>query len=266
MGKVTAQIDSMGAPVVGMRQRAVFGSNQPSLSSVQSSAIAMNNARAEVVWQLEGDWVPAQYAAHGAAIYSLFEQALGEEYSLNFNFFGNDNTTSRFWRIPAARSGAKPSRSQLNSALNNGVTPVGAFSNGRTYLVRRVSSKSLNGVVPDYRSRDPHKLTICDRFADDLVNGAFARFGGKVIGDSPKNGQRPPGSVVVTDTVFKAFIFDLINEYANNNLLQNVDAIRASVQVVRESSPRTRMSARVQLQAVDIFNQSATNIEEVGQG
>jgi phage tail sheath gpL-like len=261
-GALVAQTDANAAPTVGLRCRAFAGSIA-TLANTITIATGRNSARAEVIWQENSDLTPALLAANAAAIYSLFETALGAQSSLNYDGFGNDAVTSQYWHIPAPLSGATVSRTSIKSALLNGITPVGVVRPGATALTKRVTSRSLNGATADYRIRDAHKVTICDFYADDLLVKANLELGGKAIGDDVAPGQRLPGAAVVTPKTFKNLIFKLLTEYSNKDLLQKIDEIKASVQVVREVSPSTRLSARIPLQPIDILDQTATNVDQV---
>lgn len=262
-GALASQINTLAAPIPGVRQRCIAGSVD-SIGNVITIATGVNGARAEIAWSQNCDIPPAEIAANVAAVYSLEETALGGDYSLNFDGFGLSATTQGFWKVPAPIDGTSPSRTTIKSALNNGVTPIGAVRPGVSYLVKRITTRSLNGAVNDYRIRDSHKVTVCDVFADDLLSRANAQFGGKVIGNDPAQGQKPPGPSVVTPRLFKSMITQLLSEYGNNNLIENVPQTVAAVDVVRESSPSTRLSARIPLDVVDVLDQTATNLNQIG--
>lgn len=262
LGALVSQTDSNAAPTIGIRSR-VFAGSVVSLANTITVATGRNSARAEIVWQENSDLTPALLASNAAAIYSLFETALGAQSSLNYDGFGNDAVTSQYWKIPALLSGATVSRTSVKSALNNGITPVAISRPGASYLVKRVTTRSLSGAIADYRIRDAHKVTICDFYSDDLLNKANLELGGKAIGDDVVLGQRLPGATVVTPKTFKNLIVKLLTEYSNKDLLQNVEDIKAGIQVVREVSPSTRLSARIPLQPIDILDQTATNVDQV---
>ena len=261
-GALVSQTDSNSSPIIGIRCRAFAGSVD-SLANTITVATGRNSARGEIIWQQNSDWMPSLLAANNAAIYSLFETALGSQSSLNYDSFGSDAVTSTYWKVPAPISGITVSRTAIKSALLNGITPIAVSRPGVTYLVKRVTTRSLSGSTADYRIRDAHKVTICDFFADDLLNKANLELGGKTIGNDVALGQRLPGGQVVTPKTFKNLIVKLITEYTNKDLLQNSDDIKAGVQVVREVSPSTRLSARIPLQPVDILDQTATNVDQV---
>jgi phage tail sheath gpL-like len=156
----------------------------------------------------------------------------------------------------------KPTRSQIFAALNAGVTPIGVRG-ARTYLVKRVTTRYKSGALLDYRIRDPHKRLICDRYADALISKAALQMRGKEIGDDPKGNEPAGGPRVVTPRVVKAMIDALTSLFGGNDLLQNVPEIKAQTSVLRDTSNRTRMGARVPLQPIDILDQMAFRVDQI---
>lgn len=261
LGAVKTQIDTLAAPITGIRQRMIAGSVD-TLANFQTLCIALNAARCEVVWSEKSCWTPAELAADHAAKITLFEIAPNPR--TNFANFGQDAQTSQYHVVPAPRlQSAWPSRASIKSALNNGGSPIGVQPNGKTYLVNRVTTRSLNGSQNDYRIRSPHKVTICDFFGDDLLAKTVLQFSGKRIADDPAQGQRPPGGDVVTPKLYKGAVFRLIDDYDGNDLLQDVLIIKASTIVQRETSPRTRLSARIPLRPIDNAEQFAIALDQV---
>lgn len=261
LGALSSQVGTQAAPITGIRQRVVAGSVD-TLANAQSLATTLNNARAEIAWSEKSPWTPSEIAANHAAIVTLFETKPNPR--TNFAGFGQDAVTSPFWRVPAARlATAHPSRTSIKSALNNGLSPIAVQANGATYLVNRITTRSLQGAQNDYRIRSAHKVTICDFFGDDLLAKTVLQFSGKRIAGDPVQGQRPPGGEVVTPTIYKGAVFRLIDDYDANDLLQNVAEIKARTVVQRETVPTTRMSARIPLQPIDNAEQFAIALDQV---
>ena len=182
----------------------------------------------------------------------------------NFIGFGNDGATAPYWLVPRPRlDSALYSRTNIKSALNNGVIPIGVNPNGSTYLVDRITTRSLNGSNNDYRIRDAHKVTICDFFGEDLLAKINLQFPGMRIGDDAPDGAPQPGPNVLTPRRLRNCVFGLIDVYSGNDLLQDVDKIKAATQIQREDNPRTRMGVRVPLRPIDNFKQSAIHIPQV---
>jgi phage tail sheath gpL-like len=255
------QVNTQAAPTTGIRQRAIGGSID-TVSNTNTLATGRNSARAELVWSEKSPWTPAELAANHAAVVTLFETKPNPR--TNFAGFGNDAVTQAYWLVPRPRlDSAIPSRTNIKSALNNGVTPIGVNPNGTTYLVNRITTRSLNGSYNDYRVRDAHKVTICDFFGEDLLAKTALNFSGKRIADDPPDGAQPPGPNVVTPSRYRSCVFGLLDVYFNNDLLQNLELIKLGTVVQRETSPTTRLAVRIPLQPIDNALQFALSIDQV---
>ncbi len=258
---IVSQVNTQALPITGIRQRAFFGSVD-TLANTVTFATGLNAARAEVVWLAQSDRMPEELAAYCAGVYALGEQ--GFNFRCNFSGYGNDAVTQATWNVKAPRSGAAPVRSDFLSSLNNGITPIGVNANGTTYLVKRVTTRSLNGSVNDYRIRDAHKVTVMDKLGDDLNAKNVLQFSGKKIGNDPVQGARTPGADVVTPAIYRAGIVKLLRDYEAVDLIENVDASIAGMVVQRETNPTTRMSALVPVDVIDVADQYADVLAQVG--
>jgi phage tail sheath gpL-like len=260
-GALVSQIGTQQAPTTGIRQRALAGSVD-TISNTNTLATGRNAARADIIWSEKSPWTPSEIAANAAAFITLFETKPNPR--TNFAGFGNDPVTQQFWLMPRPRlDSAIPSRTNIKSALNNGVSPVGVNPNGSTYLVNLITTRSLNGSTNDYRIRDHHKVTICDFFGDDLLAKTILQFSGKRIGDDPPDGAKPPGPNVVTPSRYRGCVFGLLDVYDGNDLLQDLALIKAGTIIQREDSPRTRIAARIPLRPVDNCLQFALAVDQV---
>jgi len=257
---LVSQVNTQALPINAIRQRVFFGSVDTS-GNVTTIATTINAARAEVTWLQNSDWPPSELAANSGALYALAEAPLA--FRCNFDGYGNNVNEQATWKVPAPRSGTVPTRATIKAALNNGISPIGVNANGSTYLVSRITTRSLTGATADYRIRDAHKVTVCDRYADDLGSKLALNYSGKLIGNDPVEGARVPGPNVVTPRVLKAGIDQQTRDYGDLDLLQNVDQIIANTIVIRESSPTTRLSARIPLEPVDLDHQNAIAIDQV---
>lgn len=260
-GAAATQINLQATPTTGIRQRLIIGA-VGTLGATTTIATGINAARTEVVWSEKSVWTEAELAANQAAVITKFETAPNPR--TNFCNFGQSPDTQDYWLVPGPRvTTARPSRTSIKSALNNGISPVGVQTNGRTYLVNRITSRSLNGSVNDYRIRAAHKVTVCDFFGDDLLTKTVLQFSGKRIMNDPARGQRPPGGQVVTPVQYRGAIFRLLDDYDANDLLDDVQAIKSGTVVQRESSPTTRMTARIPMRVVDNAEQFAVALDQV---
>jgi len=260
LGAVASQVNTQALPTSGIRQRAI-GASIDTSGSATTIATGINNARCEITWMQNADWTPSELAANAAAIYALGEAST--TIRVNYDGYGNDPQSQATWKVPYPRSGTAPTRSTIKAALNNGLSPIAINANGSTYLVSRITTRSLSGSNNDYRIRDSHKVSVCDFYADALMNKFALQFSGKKIAPDPVPGQRIPGSDVVTPRILKAAVNKLTSDYGDKFLLQNPEAIQANTLVIIEASPTTRMSCKIPLQTVDLLHQTATSIDQV---
>lgn len=264
LGAVLAQVNSQAEPITGIRQRVFAGSSDTGANAI-TLATALNGARAELAWQQDSDLTPGELAANMAAIYSLYEASPRPR--LNYNNFGDDAATAGSWRIKAPRKGTAPTRTQIMAALMNGVTPIGARTNGSAYLVKRITTRSLNGSTPDYRIRDAHKVTVCDFYADALAARGGAILTDAEIADDPVPGAPVIGAgssaKIISPRVMKAAVNKLTREYHDNAMVQNLDTILANTTVERSVSNRSRLGVRIPIQPIDILDQIAVALDQV---
>ncbi len=258
-GALATQVAAQALPAVGARGRCIAGSIDTQANAI-TIATGRNAARGEYVNLPQCDWTPFEVAAHAAACYALKETKPKPRH--NFSGFGNGPGEEAIWKVPAPRSGATQTAVQLNTAIKNGLTPIGVNPNGTTYIVKRCTTKCLNGSNPDFRSRDAHKVTVTDFFADDWYAKLNAQFSGKDLTDDPTQGQHVPGPTVATPIAIKGALFQLLDFYNDNDQLQGLDTIKRNSVVQRATTPTTRASVRVPLAIIDILDQTTTALDQ----
>lgn len=263
LGQAKEQVGTQALPLTGIRQRYVAGSSAASVSTVNAIATGLNDPRSTIAWQMSSDWVPAELAANLVAVVSLVESAFSSK-TLNFDSFGTNAATTALWRVKAPRSGIAPTKLQQVSALNNGVTPIAASATGASYLVKLITTYSLNGSSPDYRVRDWHKVSVCDRYTDDLLGQVAALLRGKTVAADPLQNEAPPEGAV-TPALLNAIINRKTRDYFEAGLLKNVAQIIANTQVEYDSTNApNRLSALIPLEPIDILDQVAFSVQQVG--
>lgn len=272
-GKVLTQVNNQALPTTNLRQRVFYGSAD-TLANQITLATGNNAPRGEQESAVGSDLTPLEIAANNMAIYALLENSGGRPGPSinNYSSFPNQAQFQSLWTIPGTRSGPAGgwTNVQIQSALNNGITPLMylGVGGGTTQLVKRVTTRSLNGATQDYRIRDAHKVTICDFFTDDAVALLTLQFGGKDLLNDPVQGQAPQlsGSPVPQATTARLIgdaLKGLVDVYANAGQLQNASVIKQSMISQRELSPTTRVSQLVPLQPVDILDQIALLVQQV---
>lgn len=278
IGRVVTQVNSQALPTTGIRQRVIAGS-MDTQANANTVAISLNAARDELVWGNAADLTPSELAANNAALYATLELGAPTGVArMNFSKFPANDTDKSLWVIPAGRNGVAgaPTAAQIQSCLLNGVTPITVLPGGQTQLVKRITTRSLNGSTSDYRTRDAHKVTVCDYWCDDAAAILQNQFGGKVIVPDPVIGQPPPGPLTVSPSQVRSAIRGLTTRYGNASQWSfppalaappnsnPADVINANTIVQQETSPRTRISILAPLSPVDLADQFALLAQQVG--
>jgi phage tail sheath gpL-like len=262
-GALVTQVNTQALPLTGIRQRCFAGGVDSSASNLNTIAIAQNSAPAEIIAQKSSDWTPAEIAAHAAGVYALLENS-GNKPRHNFSLFPTATDSPALWKLPAPRSAVTWSSAEVRSLLANGVTPIGRLQNGKSFIWKRITTRSTNGSVNDYRIREAHKVCEMFFFADDLQAKFSLQFGGKDIVNDPAQGAPPVDGQTVSPANIRSCAQTLVTEYGNSNRFQNAAAINTAMVVQRETSPTTRASVRVPCQVVDILDQIATALDQIG--
>lgn len=265
VGRAASQVNIQAQPLTGIRQQLFYGSVD-TLANAITSATALNSPTAECQWGYATDVTPLEIAAHNAAIYSLWENSGNRPVGrLNYSLYPVNATDAPLWTLSGTRNGPAygPTTNQITSALNNGLSPIALRQDGSAYLVKRCTTRSLNGSTPDYRIRDAHKVSIMWSFADDAQAITQENYGGKDLLDDPKQGGPPLPNTATSPRLWKGTLDQLVEEYGTDGLLQNADDTTAAAIVQREANPRTRMSAQYDLQTADIADQFATVLNQV---
>lgn len=254
--EVQSFIDSQALPSNGLRQRAIFGSND---TLAHSSAVStlINDPRLEAVWCKNLDLSPGELAASWGAAVALTETVPLGAQDVNFDGFGSDAASQPLWSVKAPLDGSAPSATDIQTAIVSGVTPLRVTPGGGTSVVKRVTSRyfTLGGAggsqqVLDLRITDAGKVTICDRFFDDLSALISLRYPRMLIGNDPVSGSPPPAPGVVTPSKIRNTCIEVIQTYAASGLI-NGPATLDGLVVTRNNNPSTSIGILVPLFVAD---------------
>lgn len=245
-------------PLEGRRQQVVAGCID-TLANAITLATTCNAARVQIAWHYNADDTPSQIAASLAALRAMRE---GADPAANIS--GLERTELLGLRTQPVVAD-RPLGSELQSALNNGLTPLAA-SSGRVYVVRGVTTRSLDAASnPDYAVLDTSKVTVPDYVADDLSAnwGAFAAVNPKV-GPDPTDPEDMPPEGVATPKMAKDWIYGRLKEHEAAGMINNVDALIDSLIVELAASPAGRLNAVVPTDVIEWLCQLAASVRQVG--
>lgn len=256
-------IDTQAQPANGNRQRAIFGSND-TLGNSALTAYNVNDVRLEAAWLPNSDLLPCQLAANMAAAVTNFETVPLAASGISFDNFGAEPSSVNFWSVPAPLDGSAPSKSNQQSAINSGLTPLKVLGNsGKTCIVKRCTSyfyfpadpgTGVSSALRDFRATDAGQITVCDRFFDDLSNLIQVRFARNLIGADPAQGSPPAAPFVCTPDNLEDVVLQVINQYAAANLVNGPQTIQTLL-VQQNANPPTAMGVVVGLFVSNLLHQ-----------
>lgn len=252
IGEHTAYLATQALPINGKDQVLVAAlvGTQAQHTAVTTSAL-INSVRAFFFSQENSDSTPAMIAAHHAAL--VRSRQIAHPAS---NFAGYTNTDSTIYKMaPPFNVADRPTAAEIRADLNNGVCPIACTSNGKPYLVRFITSRSMaaDGTSHDYRARPGHVTSVLD-FTWGVIKARWLTTKQPFVAADPTEGQKP---TVKTSTpgYLKALIYNVIDDLASNKPLGRYDGpILAPDKVAQmKASVRTGEIAAGLTAAADFF-------------
>lgn len=215
-GLIKAALTSQSGPLIMHLEHAVFASCR-SLSTATSFASSTLNAyRATCVWLRNSEAAPSYVAAQIAAIRAV---TIGD----NPNFRFDDVVAPT---LPGQSQKADiPLLSELNAALNSGVTPLTTLPDGTVKIVRAIQSHCLNGAAPDFRTLDWGDVDVPDRMSKELGAqwGVFSAAN-QYVNDDPGEGEEPLPEGVGSPSLWNTDIVKVLKDAEQRNWVTQVDS------------------------------------------
>lgn len=154
-----AQIDAQAGALQGNLQHVVYATNGTLAAATSLAQTTLNHQRFQGMWMLNSETPFGVIAAVMGADRTAFEQADPA------SAFDGDVLTGI---APQTQKADLPNHPTLVSALNNSVTPITTTPDGNAVVVRSITTRSLNGVNPDYSTRDTGQAVVPDFILTDL--------------------------------------------------------------------------------------------------
>ena len=267
VGECVTNLITQALPINGKEQIAVAGVVRTNAQAVTAATGAGGNSvHLHVVWQENSDWTPAMLAAHHTAVKRSQEIAHPCE-----NLAGYTRTDNTVYNVPAPYSVAdRPTRTEIRNALNNGVTPIGCDANGRTYIVRDITSKCQDSSGnADYKAREGH-IYSGTSFVWQLFKARYASQKQPFVDDDPAEGQMPTARTT-TPGLVKAIFQDVIDDMVSSKPLGRYDGpilAPSLAQWMKDHVAVSKVTAGInvgaQIVMVEHNLKSETKIREVG--
>jgi phage tail sheath gpL-like len=198
VGEHIAMIREQALPVNGKSQMVTFGlvGTQAQSSSVATDVDA-NSVYAFFFASKNSDWTPGMIAAHCSGV--MRSQQMVDP-AANLAGYANTTTTKFLCPVPYSKSDWW-TPTEIEQLLKDGVCPIGARATGQAYIVRHITSRSLNDQgTKDYRASEGHITSVMFAIWDVLSTRYGEQKQGKVS-DDPIPGAKPVPGVDTPNTL-----------------------------------------------------------------
>lgn len=251
--KYRTHVNTTAAPEIGKRQRFVAASID-TLANTKTVSDALNAKRLTLGWHYNADDTPAML---GAAYAGRIAAAEGRTRAKNM-----DGTAMPYIK-PQASLADRPLGTEIDSALDSGITPFSVTTAGEVFIVRPITNYHQDASNnPDYGVLDLSKVAVSDFLADDIEVFFASEFAGYLIApDDPEGDAPPPG--VLTPSMGRDAIYARLKLY-ENTLITDVDASAPNILVEIAASPAGRLNGSIPINVIEQFHQGAFQLRQVG--
>ena len=209
-----AQVDAQAGPTTNILGQLIFATNGIAAAAQTLAQTTLNDARAQVLNELNSETHPCEIAAFFGAARESLEGANPDQ--------GYDDyplgSPSQGGVAPQSQAADSPNHAALVLALNNGVTAIYTPA-GKALISRCITSYSLNGSVPDYAARDTNQVTVPDQFRQQTrLDWTQYKAANPVVEDDPATsaagqlGAFPPSGVGMPST-WNAIVYGRLKEW-----------------------------------------------------
>jgi phage tail sheath gpL-like len=217
--RIAAHIDANETGNQALLQVGVVG-HTGSVANAQAGAVARNNEAFEYVFGQNFEDLPGELAAAEAG------DAL-KWVAIRANYNRIDNKLDLYG--PRDTVAEKLTPAETESLLSNGVTPIDVrLQTGELFVVRPITTHSLNGSAQDYRAFDLSDTDGMYTVADDLRSALPIEFAHtSITPDLPAGQNRLPAGVTERKDI-QAFVESRLGRWVDLGVVQG-DKLDASI-------------------------------------
>jgi phage tail sheath gpL-like len=236
---LTAHLDSLALVTSQKRQQGIVGS-VAALATATTLATGRNKSRLQIVWHYNSRIPPWTVAAQVGAARLIGDSAaggrlVGEATDPAANLDGLELVS-----VTAQNTIAdQPTATEIESALNNGLTPLVPSANrpGFVTVARCITSRSLASGVPNYAVLDTSNVTICDHVADGLNASLATTYAGFKLTSDSSDGLPPRAPNVTSPALIRSEIARILTGYEEQAIIKDVTANLALLTVTASATP-----------------------------
>ena len=264
IGRIVTHINTQAGPTVQLLEQAICPT-VAAYSDAVTLATGQNAARLCLAWHHASPLPAPDVAAQVAAARLYGDSGVGgllpgEADTPSANLDGLELGSVVMQRVIADQ----PTRTEIENALNNGLTPLAASGSrpGYASVVRSVTTRCLRGGTPNFAVLDTSAVTVPDYVADTLRADLATTFAGCRLASESTDGLPPRASLVVMPSTVRARIAQRLKEMEESAILVDVDA-NLSLLVVEASATPGRLDCEIPAEVIPGLHIIAGNIRQL---
>lgn len=220
---IIAQVRAKAHPSEMRYDNPAFAYNGTMNAAATIAQANINEAMAQCLWFEDSRNHPYEFAARWAAYRSVTEAMPRTE-------LGDPNHrydfAEAFWDfLPHINDAVLPRTGITDAALNVGLSPI-ITGNSRPVMCRSITSRSLSGSLPDYRTLDTGDAMVPQRVAQHFVVKWETEHApaNPYVGPNPVDGSPPPAGRSTPD-VWRGIVTADMKRFERQNIVTDVDEL-----------------------------------------
>jgi phage tail sheath gpL-like len=261
LGHFKTHITNKSEPRRGLRSVAI-AAYPGTLANCTTIVNTLNYERVQVNWLENPDNDCAEIAG---AIAGIRQKAEALDATVNLSMFPLSGILAN-----AYATGDWPSDSELNDGINDGISPIKSSDAGPVWVMNlNTRSKNAAGTQDDFRATEAHRVSGADLYTDEVLADWALNMAGKkleddvVLADGKPDPNQRLRSGVIRPSTYRPRLLQKIQEFYDRNHLQNLQATKDSVRVVKTGS---RLECGQNLHIIDHALQASFRVAEVSTG
>ncbi|MCP4680121.1 MAG: hypothetical protein GY854_32435 [Deltaproteobacteria bacterium] len=245
-------LNAMADPKTGLRQQGIVGSAGSSPADLSQNNDASMSPRLQHVWADQSDhptddqYQGYQVAAAMASVRARFESI---DPAVNLCFEG----------VPGVPAPKNHTKTELNSLLQDGVSPLVATPSGSVIL--RSVTTAANPSDNQNPVLDTGKVTVTDYVADDITVKMLNRYTGFKL--SPDTDVPPPARTATPNGIKNALL-EWLRMHEKAGRITSVESLADAVRVEIDPDADGRVNFEIAEDVIEIFAVGAGNIIQMG--
>jgi len=264
-GRISTALSTQAGPTIQILEQGIVPSVD-TYSNAVTFAATMNASRMQAAWHYASPLPPWDVAAQVAAARVAGDGAIGGDLVGEADDpAANLNGVQLATIIPQRDVADQPTATEIENALNNGLTPLAPSSTrpGFCEIVKSITTRCTVANVPNFAVLGTQNVTVPDYTADTLRAALRTAYRGAKLRPDTADGLPPRIPRVVTPSIVRAFIAQNLQTLENRGILINVTANLSLLVVEINATNTSRLDCEIPAAVIPGLDIIAGNVRQL---